>query len=93
MTSTYCHEYTEIYVLVNGEMDETEEVSGHANTVAALQRMENRAKGFIGHSDVALYVLPHTHELESGTNEMTHECDCVQWLTDHRPRFSWSFDD
>jgi len=72
--------YIQGYAVVGGALDEEREFSGMEEYRAWAEQVlaECRAQGV----QVEIYHIYHAHE--PGV-----ECECVQYLTDYRPDYTW----
>ncbi len=74
--------YTEIWSVVEGAEDRFKSVEGDGYEEALALAQDLRAVSAVeGQYDWEVYVLRHDHA--DGI-----DCECVQYLTDHRPMFS-----
>ena len=92
MNATDTDYFTEVWTVVNGAMDEEWTVEGPDQfdaIVATIDQWWTQDRWLSGmlYSEVPtveLFALNHGHSPECG------ECECVQFLQDHRPLVVWN---
>jgi hypothetical protein len=76
--------YAEVTVIVDGAFEESETFHDEALLSHYIAAIQDEAEGHGYPTEV--YVLWHEHDDEG------EECECVQYVTDHRPYASWNIE-
>ena len=77
--------YVTAYTIVDGAIDAEIDIPDDADAQAILNRfvldaeLASKQDGL----QTDIYLLPHYHAVDA------EECECAQWLTDHKP--AWTF--
>lgn len=74
--------YAEVTVVVDGAEQELSIINDPDQMISYIERIESEAVADGLPTEV--YVIEHPHDMDD------EECACVQYLTDHRPRWSWN---
>lgn len=75
--------YVEVSVVVDGALEETETFRDESLMLDYVRTVQDEANGHGYRTEV--YVLEHDHE--------PADCSCVQYVQDHRPRWTFNGDE
>jgi len=76
--------YTEVYSVVQGAIDQEDFFQDHVDAEEWIR--ERAAEADADGLTTEVYTIRHDHDIET-------ECECVQYLTSHKPDYTFPEDD